>query len=117
MADDFKTKLKKAYTEDVYWNKILVMLAGDDTTRRRSRSTETPSSEISEEDDTGNGSEDVKHGVRFKHRNGFIYYTSGDGRERLCIPQSMEQEVFKIAHDLPRLLRSTLCAHHRHRTT
>ena len=40
-------------------------------------------------------------GIRFRNRDGLLYFTSGlAGSERLCIPESMEAEVFHQAHDL-----------------
>nr|OMP83046.1 Retrovirus-related Pol polyprotein from transposon gypsy [Diplodia seriata] len=39
-------------------------------------------------------------GLRFFLRNELIYYVDPeDGRHRLCIPSSVEQEVFQMAHD------------------
>ena len=39
-------------------------------------------------------------GLRFRLRNELIYYINfDDGRERLCVPESLESEVFKLAHD------------------
>lgn len=42
----------------------------------------------------------TRTGLRFKLLGDLIYYTNqADGRERLCIPNSLEQEIFKQAHD------------------
>ena len=81
MSDDFKSRLRKAYKEDDQWKRILEMLSRNDTPG-------DPPAEIE------------KPGLRFKLRNDLIYYVSGDGRERLCIPQAMEKDVFHMAHDL-----------------
>lgn len=80
MSDDFKQRLRKAYDSDEQWKRILGILRKDFT--------EAASNEVE------------KPGIRFKLRNDLVYYVSGDGRERLCIPHSMEKEVFHMAHDL-----------------
>lgn len=78
MSDAFKQRLVQAYQDDELWKKILDMLRQD-----------TPS------DDEGR-----KLGLRFKQRDGLIYYTNfDDGRERLCIPNSLEKQIFELAHD------------------
>ena len=61
--------------------------------------TETEQSNEGEKQPEQSSGEQLR-GIRFKLREGLVYYTSGEGRERLCIPSAMEQEVFRIAHDL-----------------
>lgn len=39
-------------------------------------------------------------GVRFRYHDGLLYFAAGDGHEKLCIPEAMDGEVFKQAHDL-----------------
>ena len=87
MSDDFKSRLRKAYKEDEQWRRILEMLSRNDT----------PGDPPAESDQPA---ESEKPGLRFKLRNDMVYYVSGDGRERLCIPQALEKEVFHMAHDL-----------------
>lgn len=41
-----------------------------------------------------------KRGIRFRLRDDLIYYVNGEGRERLCIPESLEAEIFRIAYNL-----------------
>ena len=41
----------------------------------------------------------MPEGFRFRKRQGLIYLTGAEGRERLCIPQKIQQEVFQMAHD------------------
>ena len=39
-------------------------------------------------------------GTRFFSRRGLIYFKDHvDGRERLCIPQALEKDIFNLAHD------------------
>ena len=73
MSDDFKQRLTKAYAKDRQWTKVLEML----------KRPELPS------------------GYRFRKHKDLIYITTLDheGRQRLCIPESMQQEVFQLAHD------------------
>ena len=39
-------------------------------------------------------------GIRFKLRNNFIYYTIGNGRERLYIFYSFKVKVFRLSYNL-----------------
>ena len=71
MSDDFKQRLVEAYIRDEQWKKALDILKGDD----------------------------LPEGFRFRKRDGLIYLTGQEGRERLCIPESLQHEVFKLAHD------------------
>lgn len=44
------------------------------------------------------GSRDL--GLHFKVRDGLIYYTNfNNGRERLCVPNALEKDIFQLAHD------------------
>ena len=48
----------------------------------------------------GDQNEERRIGLRFKLKDGLIYYINfDDGRERLCIPNSLEKEVFELAYD------------------
>ena len=87
MSDDFKDRLKKAYQEDEYWRKILDVIKPSST---------------SEQESTRNSSDTPAEtpGVRFRLKGELVYYICGDGRDRLCIPETMEGEVFRMAHDL-----------------
>lgn len=78
MSDDFKKRLVEAYTKDPHWNKILDLLK--------------PSKD---------GGTDLPEGLRFRKHNELIYSITLDhaGRQRLCIPESMQREVFELAHD------------------
>ena len=40
-----------------------------------------------------------KSNLRFVYRHDFIYYTFDDEKKRLCVPKSLKQEMFKLAHD------------------
>jgi hypothetical protein len=43
--------------------------------------------------------EDLPPGFRFRAKDGLVYLTGDEGRERLCIPEALQHDVFKIAHD------------------
>ena len=73
MSDDFKKRLVEAYTKDKQWKKALEVLKEDN--------------------------ENLPEGFRFRRREGLIYLTGEEGRERLCIPEALQQEVFRMAHD------------------
>ena len=80
MSDSFKEQLVKAYQDDDQWRKIQDLLQKEPT---------------ADEDD-----EARRVGLRFKLRNGLIYYTNfNDGRERICVPNSLEKHIFELAHD------------------
>ena len=120
MSDDFKDRLKKAYREDTHWKKILDIIQPATAARANTATAPVKPSPAegppptSEQPQPPNASaeslsqplpavprsEGQSSGIRFKLRDGLIYYTSGDGRERLCIPEAMEGEVFNMAHDL-----------------
>ena len=112
MSDDFKDRLKKAYQEDAHWKKILAILQPGTTAQPNTTaapdeppltSGQPPPPDASAEPPLQRPPtvpESQSPGIRFKLREGLVYYTSGDGRERLCIPEAMEGEVFRIVHDL-----------------
>ncbi len=90
MSDDFKVRLRNAYVADELWKRILDML-----------STEEPPINNTDETPAETGpAEGSRSGIRFKRRDDLIYYTGGDGCERLYIPEAMESEVFRMAYDL-----------------
>ena len=66
----------------------------------------TASQETQEAPDTAEapvGSQENRErqsGLRFKLRNGLIYYTNHqDRKERLCVPNILEKEIFKLGYD------------------
>ena len=119
MSDDFKSRLRQAYEDDESWKRILHMLrpedpdnptngdrANPDNPGNSDHPETSPSPDRSPNSPTPDASlspapqEYERRGIRFKLRDDLLYYTSGDGRERLCIPQALESEVFRMAHDL-----------------
>ena len=94
MSDSFKQRLKAAYAADKHWKKVLDVITPPANRRPDPEPLEGENTEGTVRDDP------QPRGIRFKLRDELIYYTSGEGRERLCIPASMEQDVFRIAHDL-----------------
>ena len=92
MSDDFKVKLKEAYEKDEQWKKVLDLVkpSSDPTTAEPEQ--EPVSASPAEPEPTV--------GIRFKYRNELLYYINfDDGRERLCIPIIMKQQIFHLAHD------------------
>ena len=73
ISDDFKKRLIEAYAVDEQWKKALDILKEDD--------------------------ENLPQGFRFRKKEGLIYLTSQEGRERLYIPEALQHDVFKLAHD------------------
>lgn len=74
MSDDFKERLVDAYSKDPQWKKIQDLL-------------KQPESELPQ-------------GFRFRRHENLIYVSSEHpGRQRLCIPESMQKEIFQLAHD------------------
>ena len=73
MSDDFKKRLIDAYQKDPQWIKILDLLKSDE----------------------------LPTGFRFRKHKDLVYITTLDhvGKQRLCIPHSMQREVFQMAHD------------------
>lgn len=115
MSDDFKRRLREAYTTDDTFKRILELLKVPATSQSTATSdaaapapaTTAPTATAPEANpaDVDEDSEPTEHhlpGIRFRLRDGLLYYTSisGTGKDRLCIPKAMEQEVFKQAHDL-----------------
>ena len=95
MSADFKSRLIAEYAKDPQWSKVLEVIKGVAATIPNTLTNEP-----------GVGNNDVgdattrRVGLRFKLRDGLIYYTNfDDGRERLCIPNALEQEIFELAHD------------------
>ena len=83
MKDSFKQRLIKEYKKDDQWHKLLTLL-------KRLAQGQPPENEYQEK----------KIGLRFKLREGLIYYTNfEDGRERLCVPNALEGDIFRLAHD------------------
>lgn len=111
MSDDFKSRLTLEYAKDPQWNKVLEVIkrATKEAASDRSEETLLPISGPVTKDGippqltSESNSEDLadsRTGLRFKLRDELIYYTNfDDGRERLCIPNSLEKEIFELAHD------------------
>ena len=116
MLEDFKSRLTKVYVKNKQWNRILKVLkraekkALSDQTQERPLQgsvTEAGVSPVDTADATGvppsntaDAPEIQTVGLRFKLREGLIYYTNfDDGRKRLCIFNSLEKEIFELAHD------------------
>ena len=86
MSDDFKERLKQGYHEDVHWERLLGMLKPSAEATNSEAESATPERRIP--------------GIPFALREGLIYHINGENRRRLCIPPSMEQELFEQVHDL-----------------
>ena len=119
MSDDFKQRLKQAYKDDEHWSTILAMVrprntaaangqpATLETTESQQPDRQQPAAAATEAEPPPSPELETEHpltgprGLRFRHKDGLLYFISGiAGAERLCIPESMEAEVFRQAHDL-----------------
>lgn len=100
MSDDFKTRLRYAYEHDDAWKRIITMLRKPTATIPPVADSDAQNLPEASETTVDRTAEFEKPGVRFKQRDELLYYTGGDGHERLCIPESLESEVFKMAHDM-----------------
>ena len=85
MSPEFRDQILDGYAKEPSWRDILTMLK------------ELTSRVANEE--ASNGSKPVRTGIDFKVVDGLIYYTGTNGRDRLCIPKSLEGEIFRQAHD------------------
>ena len=108
MSENFKSRLVLEYTKDPQWNKVLMVVQRAAREAASDQSEETPQPvqgpvtregvppQLIESGDLA----DARLGLRFKLRDGLLYYTNfDDGRERLCIPDALEKEIFELAHD------------------
>ena len=115
----FKETLMQAYLDDPQWNKLVSLLQRvelDDNATASSRnplnpprnplnpgrtdSANTENAGASETDPEDLDDRAKRLGLRFKLRHELVYYTNfNDGRERLCIPNSLEKDIFELAHD------------------
>ena len=87
MSTEYKDKLLKAYAEDKKWSKVLDMLNEE----RRNH----------QEQDGGVTEDITLPNIQFFLRDELIYYRDAlDNRERLCIPKSLEQNIFDQSHDM-----------------
>ena len=114
MSDDFKHRLKEAYDKDFHWARLLDMLdpsrvAKPVTPRKASEALNSSSEPIQvateppeQADEPSLDQSEGKRipGMQFALREGLIYHVNGEGRWRLCIPPSLEQEMFEQAHDM-----------------
>ena len=75
LSDAFKDELRTEYEKDNHWRKVLNLL-----------------------EDYPDGHK--LPGIKFHRTNDLIYYADEeDGRDRLCIPNSLEKQIFEMAHD------------------
>ena len=104
MSQDFKDRLGQEYTKDEQWNKVLEVVKKANKEAEASLPVQGPATKAGELPQlpvqTNLNRTNRKLGLRFKLRNRLLYYTNfNNGRERLCIPNSLEKEIFKLAHD------------------
>ena len=119
MSDEFKQRLKTAYTSDTHWSKILAVISPAAASNSSPAATSNSSGAatagagdtvppVADGGDPAAGEEQpgqVEENPpprcsKFRLREDLIYYVSGEGKDRLCIPEAMEQEVFRITHNL-----------------
>ena len=98
MTDDFKLRLRQAYESDEHWRKIRDML----------QPSADGGNDEAQADDGNNGAqaeapqteEHTQPGLPFVKRDDLLYHVNGAGVHRLCVPSSMEKELFEQAHDM-----------------
>ena len=104
MSPGYKENLIKAYADDKKWSKIFNILHEEKQRLRKQDADPTADSNevvVDRGVDVQAGERDVTlPNIQFFLREDLIYYRDNlDGRERLCVPKSMEQEIFDQAHD------------------
>lgn len=116
MSNDFKARIIAEYVKDSQWNKVFEVLkkaqqdAQEEARLERAVGTRnyTSGSDLGAANDNSDDAspQDLgdeftqKIGLRFKLREGLIYYTNfDDNRERLCVPNALEKEIFELFHD------------------
>ena len=82
LADDFKAQLKEAYQKDKQWNRVLWILGACEDVQ-----------------DMDHESEHQVPRIDFCIEGDLIYHVSLSGKQRLCIPKDLKQEIFQLAHD------------------
>lgn len=97
MAPKFKKSIMEGYRKEESWSQILALITNKTkiTVTRKNRA--AGEGEVWQEVAKPHGS-----GIDFHYRDGLIYHQEGrdeDARERLCLPQALEGEIFSIAHD------------------
>ena len=108
ITDDFKRRLKQGYIKDPYWERLFALLkpsAAEEAAKPSAADeTATKATNPSAADESATQAENAEpkrvSGIPFVLREGLIYHVNGEDRWRLCIPPSMEQEMFEQAHDL-----------------
>ena len=123
MSDDFKFRLKQAYRDNPRWARILDLLQKTQPNQNQAVTSENISQRPAQHDNSVGAQpkqeqqaanpastptqqesspqpDSPPEGLNFSLRNGLIYFADKlEGKERLCIPKKMHQEVFELAHD------------------
>ena len=101
LSPDFKQRLTAAYADDLHWSKIMDSVLKSQARRAVDASSSTVMVRYRDGSDPLDGDEcNSPLGLRFFERHGLLYFRDfEDGRDRLCIPTTMEKEVFEHAHD------------------
>ena len=90
MSDEFHKQLVEGFRKEKSWSKIITMLK--ELSKRLKEEAISPT-----RSPTGTRSL-IPTGIDFEMRDDLIYHVRGD-KLRLCIPTSVEKEVFAMAHD------------------
>ena len=87
MSQEFNGKIKQGLEKDKKWAKIIELIK-----KQQDLDKETQRKELKDRE--------FAKILRFRLHEGLLYFVDPvDERHRLCIPESMEQEVFQMAHD------------------
>lgn len=88
MDDEFKRRIREAYSQEDNWEAVLRVLERD-RVNTRNENDEPDSENTAQDRDT------PPPGLRFFKRNDLLYFKDQNrGHERLYIPAALEQEVF-----------------------
>ena len=108
MSPDFRDRLKTGYEQNKKWRKVIEVIDAkrtdkkdnpeEEVTQNPELATDPQHSQNSPEEDETDP-EPVR-GINFRMRRSLIYQVDvHGGKERLCIPKSLEKEIFHLAHD------------------
>ena len=101
LSTDFKQRLTTAYANDPHWAKVMDLVLKSQARRAADAASTTAVVRYRDSADPLDGDEyNSPLGLRFFERHGLLYFRDFEnGRDRLCIPTSMEKEAFEHAHD------------------
>ena len=107
MSNEFKQQIINGYTQKNIWNKLISMLKNLTERSRRENAKSIPVTDaitpvtpvaVTGNDDGKRVPKKFKTSIDFELNEGLIYYLS-ENKRRLCLPSSVEKNVFHLTHD------------------